>query len=97
MRKIGSFKTSLGLVTIAFDTNDLVEQKIRGLWCERRTFLCTTKFEWLAGKEHIKSLYDVGLFHEGEIAIIADEDFWFTIELRDSYHGSPEYLLNFDG
>jgi len=86
------FRTSLGCVKIKFDFTIFQLQSVRGKFLRIIAVNGIKDFEWVEGEEFIIRLYD---FNNGAICIIRDshDSLWFTIELRDSFHGVPEYLL----
>ena len=90
------FRTSLGCVRIRFGFTTFQLQAVRGKFLRTIAVNGTKEFEWVEGKEVISQLYD---FNNDAICIIkdADDSLWFTIELRDSFHGVPEYLLETSG
>jgi hypothetical protein len=91
---ICEFRTSLGYAEISFDLTTFKPQLVRGRWLNRKIVDCTNDFRWIKGYEFIKKLYD---FSDDGVFIISKSDgsLWLKIELRDSYHGIPEYLLDF--
>lgn len=94
---IYKFRTSLGKVRISFDPTTFKSELVRERWSElyKREVDRIKDFEWIEGWELINELYD---FSYDGVFIIRNSDgsLWFEIELRDSYHGVPEYLLEIE-
>lgn len=92
---IYKLRTSLGNVEVIFDPTQIKSKLICGKDLHCRKVDCIEDFQWIGGEEFIKKLYSYGL---DAIQIIrgSDGNMWLTIELYDSYYGSPEYLLEKD-
>lgn len=92
---IYKFITSLGKVRVSFDPTTLKPQLVRRRWLDQKEVNCTNDFRWIEGWELIKKLYD---FNDDRVFIIRKfgGSLWLEIELRDSYYGVPEYLLEIE-
>ncbi len=91
---IYKFRTSLGNTEVIFDPTQFKTKLVRGKDLHRREVDCIKDFQWIKGEEFVQELYD---YNSREVQIIKGPygDMWLTIELYDSYYGSPEYLLEF--
>ncbi len=92
---IYKFRTSLGKVRISFDPTTFKPQLVRGRRLYQKEVDCIKDFRWIEGREFIEKLYD---FNNDRVSIIrkSDGSLWLEIELRDSYHGVPEYSLEIE-